>query len=195
MIRVGLTGGIGSGKTTVLKEFERLCIPVFSADTVAASYYQDYDFLKQLCGLLGNSIINADGTANKQQIAAKVFNDSTLLDKLTALIHPKVMSDFDLFCKQNTSARYVVFESAILYEYGYDKMMDCVVAVYLSRDERITRTVLRDSSTRQQVEQRIKNQMPAEETLYKADYIVLNYEGNPRARQVKYINSQILARS
>lgn len=191
MKRVGITGGIGCGKSTVVAEFRKLGVSCFICDNVAARYYDDKDFLDDLRELLGDEVFSSDGSVNKQTIAARVFADRQLLDRLNALIHPRVMEDFDSFCQLHENEPYVLFESAILYDYGFDRLMDCVVCVYLDMAERMRRLLNRDGVGEEQFMARINNQMPAEEMMDRADYVVLNYEGNPRCRQVAYIDKKL----
>ena len=188
MIRVGITGGMGCGKSTVMAEFKRLGVPCFVSDIVAASYYNDIFFLDGLRALLGNDVFIDDVTVDKRAVAAKVFADKTLLQGLNAMIHPRVMDDFNHFCFQHSDEPYVLFESAILYDYGFDRLMDKVICVYLDFDERLQRLKLRDGVGEEAIRVRIANQLPAEEIMMKADYVILNYEGNPRRRQVEYID-------
>lgn len=188
MKRVGLTGGMGCGKSTVVAEFRRLGVPCFVSDRVASRYYEEADFLDELRSLLGDGVFLDDGTADKRAIAQRVFADRTLLEGLNALVHPRVMADFDLFCQQHAEEPYVLFESAILYDYGFDSRMDCVVCVYLDLAERIDRLRQRDGVGEEALMARIANQLPAEEMMRRADYVILNYEGNPRQRQVAYID-------
>ena len=191
MKRIGVTGGIGCGKSTVIEEFRRLGVNCFVADSVAASYYNNIQFINDVRTILGDSVIHPDGTADKQRIAEIVFSDKKALQRLNALIHPRVMADFDRFCSQHASEDYILFESAILYDYGFDRMMDAVVCVYLDLDERLSRLILRDNTSRDALLARISNQLPAEEMMMRADYVVLNYEGNPRRRQVTYIDKKL----
>ena len=188
MKRVGITGGMGCGKSTVVREFERLGVPCFVADSVAAAYYDDPSFLHELRAVVGDDVFRADGSADKQAIAAKVFADHAMLQRLNALIHPRVLADFDRFCARRDGEPYVLFESAILYDYGFDRLMDSVVCVYLDLPERLRRLRERDRVGDERLLARIANQLPAEETMMRADYVVLNYEGNPRRRQVAYID-------
>ena len=190
-LRIGITGGIGCGKSTVLAVFESLGVPTFVADSVAAGYYSDPDFLAEVADLLGPSVVRPDGSADKQAIASIVFADKARLQQLNAIIHPRVRQDFDNWCL-NQSSRYVLFESAILYEYGFDTSMDGVISIYLDLEERIRRLVLRDKVSRHDIEMRIANQIPAEEKMMRSDWVILNYEGNPRLRQVEHVHSQIL---
>ena len=188
MKRVGITGGMGCGKSTVLAEFRWLGVPCFISDIVASGYYYDIDFLDDLRALLGDEVFFDDGSADKQAVAQRVFADRKLLDGLNALVHPRVIEDFGLFCKRYAAEDYVLFESAILYDYGFDRLMDRVICVYLDLDERLQRLRLRDGVGEERLMARIANQLPAEEMMMRADYVILNYEGNPRQRQVAYFD-------
>lgn len=188
MMSVGITGGMGCGKSTVMAEFKRLGVPCFVSDIVAASYYNDIVFLDKLRSLLGSDVFIDDVTVDKRAVAAKVFADKALLKDLNALIHPRVIDDFNRFCLQHSEEPYVLFESAILYDYGFDRLMDKVICVYLDFEERLQRLKLRDGVGEEAIRARIANQLPAEEIMAKADYVILNYEGNPRRRQVEYID-------
>lgn len=191
MKKVGITGGIGCGKSTVVAEFRQLGVPCFICDIVAARYYYDLDFLDELRALLGDGVFLSDGSVDKRAVSGRVFADRRLLEGLNAMIHPRVIRDFDYFCQLHSDAPYVLFESAILFDYGFDRLMDSVICVYLNLDERLRRLALRDGVGREQIMARINNQIPAEEMMDRADYVILNYEGNPRARQVSYIDKLI----
>lgn len=187
---VGLTGGIGCGKTTVLQLFSDLGVPCLVADKQAALYYQQDDFLDDIRHLFGDSIFNGSAV-DKRAIARIVFNHPTMLHRLNALIHPRVARDLDEWCRQQ-HAPYVIFESAILYESGFHSATDAVVAVYLDKAERLRRLQLRDHITAQELEARMRNQLSPEELMDRADYVILNYEGNPRQRQVTTIHNRLL---
>lgn len=187
---IGLTGGIGCGKTTVLEEFQKLGVPCFIADRHAANYYNDATFLKEIRSLLGDDVIRQDGSADKTRIASIVFNNHDALMKLNALIHPRVMKDFASWASIQ-KAEYVIMESAIIYEYHLDKQLDKVITVYLEKEERMRRLILRDKVSREQLEERMRNQLSAEEKMDRADYVILNYEGNPRVRQVTFIDNML----
>lgn len=194
MKRVAITGGIGCGKTTVTQVFQSLGVPCFVADQVASAYYSDPPFLADIRALFGPQVFLPDGTVDKRRIASIVFNDKAMLEQLNQLVHPRVMADFDRWASQQ-NAPYVLQESAILYEYGLDKYFDAVVCVYLDKEERLRRLELRDHASRQALEDRMRNQLSAEEKMMRADYVVLNYEGNPRRRQVEYINNLLISKS
>ena len=186
---------MGCGKTTVVREFERLGVPAFVADKVGGSYYNDEAFLAEVRRALGDGVLGADGRVDKKRIAAKVFSDKEALAKLNALVHPRVMADFDRFCEQHADKPYVLFESAILYDYRLERFMDQVICVYLSLDERLARLRERDHTDNSALLARIHNQMSAEEMMQRADYVVLNYEGNPRSRQVEYIDRELRSKN
>lgn len=189
---VALTGGIGCGKTTVLEQFRLLGVPTFIADEVAGNYYHDPAFLQEVRGLFGDKVFRLDGSVDKQAIASIVFADDAMLQQLNALVHPRVWDDFVRFASQHTDAPYILFESAIVYEYGFDRLVDKVICVYLEKEERLRRLELRDHATRAQLEARMANQLSAEEKMTRADYVILNYEGNPRARQVQHVHTSLL---
>lgn len=191
MKRVGITGGIGCGKSTVVEVFQSMGVHCFVADSVAGAYYNDKGFLAEVRSLLGDGVFHPDGTADKRRIADIVFSNPTALQELNNLVHPRVTADFDRFCNEHSTEAYVLFESAILYDYGFDRMMDAVVCVYLDIDERLRRLALRDNAPREAILARIANQMPAEEMMMRADYVILNYEGNPRRRQVALIDKSL----
>ena len=191
MKKIGITGGMGCGKTTVVAEFERLGVPAFVADKVGGSYYNDAAFLAEVRKALGKDVFDTQGNVDKKRIAALVFSDKEALARLNALVHPRVMEDFDRFCLQHADKPYVLFESAILFDYALDRFMDKTICVYLSLDERLSRLKERDHADDSALLARIHNQMPAEEMMMKADYVILNYEGNPRRRQVEYIDKKL----
>ena len=166
MRHVALTGGIGCGKTTVLREFEQLGIPCFVADEVAAAYYDDPAFVAEVDRMLGGGTMTTDGQADKQAIAGIVFNDPKMLLRLNAMIHPRVWDDYLQFARPHADAPYCLFESAIVYEYGFDQLVDKVVCVYLDREERLRRLAMRDHVDRERLETRMRNQMPAEEYIH-----------------------------
>lgn len=194
MKRVGITGGIGCGKSTVVLEFRRLGVPCFVADDVARTYYDDKAFCAEIASAFGQEVLDAEGFVVRRKLAAKVFNDATALERLNALIHPRVMEDFDRWCKQcaKQGAPYVLLESAILFEHGLDRYVDTTICVYLEHDERVSRLLERDHVSVAEIEARMSRQQPAEQTLMMSDYVILNYEGNPRLRQVLWTHRLLM---
>lgn len=187
---VGLTGGIGCGKSTVANVFREIGVPCFVADDEAGKYYDDPLFLEEIRRLLGDKVFSDTGKVDKRKIAQIVFNDKEKLSQLNSLIHPRVMRQFKGWAQRQDSD-YVIIESAILYEYDLDKQLDKIVAVYIDRDECIQRLEHRSNEPRDVIEARINNQLSAEEKMDRADYVILNFEGNPRERQVRYIDRML----
>ena len=195
MFKIGITGGIGCGKSTVLDVFAKLGVPCFEADAVAARYYDNPLFCQEVARLLDSpQVLTPQGLIDKRIVASIVFSNPDKLQQLNRLIHPRVLSDFEHFAS-SSSAPYVLFESAILFEYGFDSLMDRTVCVYLDVEERIRRLMIRDNTSRNQILARMHNQLPSEQLLQRADYVILNYEGNPRQRQVSMLHHALLSQA
>jgi dephospho-CoA kinase len=192
---VGLTGGIGCGKTTVLEVFKSLGIPCFNSDDEAKKYYDDAIFCQQVAERFGHHVLRLDGSVDRKAIAAVVFNNPCELHWLNSQLHPRVMTDFHEWkIRCNDNIPYVILESAILYESHLDKEVDFVVDVYLEKEERLRRLELRDHVSRDLLEARMANQMNEEEKRDRADFVIHNYEGNPRREQVLAIHRQLLGK-
>lgn len=171
---VGLTGGIGSGKTLVADIFSSFGIPVFNADESAKSQYNHPDILRQLTQLLNTDmILNADGGLNKQTLASIIFNDEVKRKKVNDLIHPLVKKDFDDW-KSAFDLPYCIREAAILIESGSYKDCDVIVVVTADLEKRIQRVMQRDKISQEHVEKRIQAQMSDEERIKFAHYVIVN---------------------
>lgn len=162
-ITVGITGGIGSGKSTVCKVFRWLGIPVFEADLVAKELINtDTKIREGLIDLFGSDIYSRDATLDRKKLAGYIFNNDIQLQKVNALIHPVVRAEFLKWTKEQT-APYVIHEAAILFESGFYKMMDFTILVSAPEEERIERVRRRDRSTEEQVRERMQKQWPDSE--------------------------------
>lgn len=175
---VGLTGGIGSGKSTVAREFQDLGIPVFIADVASKELLaQDKEVIKAVQELLGvqSYETNASGKPipNKKFIASKVFNDKSLLNSLNAILHPAVRIHFNKWIKEQNSP-YVIYEAAILFETQGHLSCDYVVLVTASIEERIRRVMKRDKVERVDVESRLRNQWSDAQRLELSDFVLIN---------------------
>lgn len=190
---IGLTGGIGCGKTTVLKEFEKLGVPCYIMDDEAKKLYDDPEVIAEVAKAFdGYGIWENDNKINKKALGDIVFTRKEKLDELNAIIHPRVRKRyFDWLDSLKSNCPYSIVESAILYETGFNGFVDEVIVVYLEESERIKRLIERDHTDIHHIRQRMIHQMPAEQKLAMADYIVLNYEGNPREKQVQIIDRNI----
>ena len=186
MITIGLTGGIGSGKSTVASLLELYGIPVYTADEESKHLLVSSPSIREkLSALLGNSIYDADGL-NRRRMASLIFNDTNLLQQVNAIIHPEVARHFRSWVERQTT-QYAVLESAILYESHFDQQVDCCLMVYAPRELRMKRIMKRDYATETEIQQRMQHQLPDEEKRKRADYVIYNDEKQPLIPQVEKI--------
>ena len=176
MLKIGITGGIGSGKTTVCRIFELLGIPVFYADAQAKLVMHTDEKLRVgIIQAFGFQSYLPDGSLNRKHIADIVFKDERELSTLNALVHPAVFRAFDLWALEQT-APYVVKEAALLFESGSDKMCDYTILIKTPDQIKIARVIERDHITEADVRLRMARQWSDEEKEKLADYIILNNE-------------------
>lgn len=174
MIKVGLTGNIGSGKTIVSKIFEVLRVPVFNADMAAHSLFEKDDFKLQLTMLFGENILDSSRNINRKEIASIVFNDNNLLTQLNNLVHPEVYKLFKEWVKPLSKEKYIILEAAILFESGFNNYVEKVILVNAPKETRIARVINRDNTSRIEVLDRMKNQLPETEKEYYVNFIIDN---------------------
>jgi dephospho-CoA kinase len=172
-IVIGLTGGIGSGKSTVAEVFKTLQIPVFNSDLEAKTLYCHPEIQSQIIALFGN-VYFPNGQLNKQQLANIVFNDKKKLQQLNNIIHPAVAKKFDNWLKQHQKNSFVIKEAAILIESGAAKQVDKIIVVTAPKTERVQRVMQRDNVSQHEVEQRMQHQLTEEELLKHAHYVISN---------------------
>lgn len=172
MITVGLTGGIGSGKSYIAQVFESLNIPVFNSDNQAKLAYLDTVIQKEVLQLLGPESIN-QGQPNTSFIAAKVFSHSGILAKLNAIIHPWLDKRFRLWADSMSGSPYLIKEAAIIFETGIYKL-DFTICVTAPEETRISRIRARDGSSKEDIIKRMKQQWPDEEKIPLADFVINN---------------------
>ncbi|MEN8118112.1 MAG: dephospho-CoA kinase [Bacteroidota bacterium] len=157
-ISVGVTGGIGSGKSTVCRIFKILGVPVFEADAVAKQLINSNAEIKSgLINLFGEDIYTKSGMVDRKKLAAIIFNDDLQLEKVNKLIHPVVRSEFQTW-KNVQKTQYVIHEAAILFESGFYKMMNFTILVTAPEQLRIERVTTRDGSDAEQVKERMAKQ-------------------------------------
>jgi dephospho-CoA kinase len=174
MIKIGITGGIGSGKSTVCKVFSVIGIPVFNADEEARRLMQeDKNLVEKIKELFGEEAY-LNEKLNRAKIAAMVFENKDLLQKLNALVHPAVGKEFIRWAAKQTDQPYVIKEAAILFESNAHKGLDYVIAVSAPEKLRIERIMQRDGVSAEQVKQRMKNQWPERKKVQLADFVVVN---------------------
>jgi len=190
MIKLGLTGGIGSGKTTIAKVFQELGTPVYYADIEAKKFLAYESVKKQLVALFGEIVISRQKEVDKMALAAIVFTDANELAKLNALIHPLLEQDFEEWClKQN--ADFIVKEAAILFEAGFDKSVDKILSISAPVDERIARVIKRDGVNKQQVLDRISKQWTDEQREAKSEYLIRNANGDMVLNQIIKLHKEL----
>ena len=170
---IGLTGGIGSGKTTVANEFASYGIPIYITDQEAKKLMQSDAVLNQIRAEFGDSVF-VNGLLVREKLSEIVFNDSNSLTKLNSIIHPAVKQHFKEWLSEHKNEQYIIYESAILFESGSYKECDFVINVVAPLEIRIKRVIERDKTTREKVLERVKNQWNDEEKSSKSDFIIEN---------------------
>lgn len=187
---VGLTGGIGSGKTTVAKLFEDLGIPIYIADVEAKALMNRSKVIKRkLIALFGNEAY-VDGTLNRPFLAQQIFNDKALLAKMNAIVHPKVASHFKRWVAKQKSAYYIK-ESAILFENDNAKHCDVVITVTAPEAIRIARVIARDDSSEAKVKAIINNQLSDAIKIEQSDFVITNIDLKSTKQQVLDIHQKL----
>ncbi|WP_374172474.1 dephospho-CoA kinase [Flavobacterium tructae] len=170
---IGLTGGIGSGKTTIANHFAEMGVPLYIADDEAKKVMQSEKIVKQIKLAFGDSLFEND-VLNRAKLAEIVFNDADKLATLNAIVHPAVKEDFELWLLKNKKYHYVIYEAAILFESGRYKDCDVIVTVTAPEEMRIERVVKRDKTTREQVLSRMKMQWDDEKRISLSNFVINN---------------------
>lgn len=194
-LEIGITGGIGSGKSLVCKIFICLGIPVYDADHHAKELMTtDGILVSQIKKEFGVLSYNADGSLNRQYLGREVFNDPGRLQRLNHLVHPRVGINYKAWVDQRRNHPYVLKEAALIYEAGSDKLLDKVIVVHANEALRIQRVLKRDSHrTADQVVSIIENQMPEEEKVRRADFTILNDETTLLIPQVLALHHRFIS--
>jgi dephospho-CoA kinase len=176
-LKLGVTGGIGSGKTTVCRVFAVLGVPVFSAD-IEAKLLQDTDreLQNKISSIAGKDLF-ASGKLDRAELARLIFSNKDLLEKVNSVIHPAVFRYFREWVKKQDSP-YTIMEAAILFESGAYRMMDRIVTVVTPMEERIERLVRGNKLSREQITERVKNQIDDESRIERSDYVIFNSEND-----------------
>jgi dephospho-CoA kinase len=176
MKKIGITGSIGSGKSTVTQIFATLGVPVYDADTRAKLLMVTSPALIQsIKDLFGNEAYLPSGALNRKHISDKAFTDKTILTQLNGLVHPAVYNDFDEWSNAQQTP-YVIKEAALMFESNSYKQLDEVIVVTAPEELRIQRAIARDGVTKEAVVSRMKNQLSQEEKLARGQYEIKNNE-------------------
>ena len=183
---IGLTGGIGSGKTTLVNYMESLGIPVFIADEEAKKAMQSPHVLEEVKTSFGPAIFE-NGHLNRQQLASIVFSNPDKLKILNSIIHPEVKRLFAIWLDQHKTVPFVVYEAAILFESGSYQNCDYIITVTAPLEDRITRVMQRDNCSREQVLQRINAQWTDEERAAKSNFVIDNTNSKSAKNEIDKI--------
>lgn len=173
---LGLTGGIGSGKSTVAGIFRTLGVPVYDSDQRAKELYFLPEVRSQVEALLGKTAYKSATALNKPHIRSAIFADKNLREKINAIIHPAVKKDFELFKKQHKKEKYIVKESALLFEAGIAASVDKILLVTTSPELRKARLKKRDKLNEQEIEQVLLSQAPDKEKMKLSTWVIENNE-------------------
>lgn len=193
MLKIGITGGMGSGKTTVCKVFEILGIPVFYADIVAKSIMQTDTVLKKdIVTTFGESSYSSQGELNRQYISSLVFNNENELEKLNALVHPAVFRAFETWTAGQKTAPYVIKEAALLFESEAHRMCDQTVLVTSPKSFRIQRIQARDGLSPDEIKLRMERQFSDEKKEKLADHVLNNDERHLLIPQILSLHQYFL---
>ena len=191
MLKIGITGGIGSGKSTAAKIFEILGVPVYYADEAAKRLMnEDKDLKENLIKIFGNSIYT-DGLLNRPVLASMVFNDREKLTKLNSMVHPATIKDAENWMQQQITP-YALKEAALIFESGGNKILNKVIGVYSPANLRIQRVIERDKIDRSAVIARMDKQMNEDEKMNLCNYVIKNDELNMLIPQVLFLHEELL---
>lgn len=197
MLRIGLTGGIGSGKSTVAKIFEVLGIPVYYADAAARRLVnEDEELKKNIITHFGKESY-VDSQLNRPYIASIVFNDKEKLELLNSLTHPATIRDANIWMQELAESRgqsslYTIKEAALIFESGSAEYLDHVIGVYTPAPLRIQRTMQRDKITKEEVLQRMNRQMDEDIKMKLCDFVIINDEQQLLIPQVLKLHDKLL---
>ncbi len=189
--KLGITGGIGSGKTSVCRVFSVLGIPLFSADQEAKDIMDNEKGIINKINAIAGKNLYINGELDRMELASLIFNDKTLLEKVNSLVHPIVFDHFKTW-EMEQSAPYVIMEAAILFESGASRLVDRIATVVAPVDERISRVIARNNLSREQVIERIQNQMDDESRIKQSDYVIRNSDSDMIIPAIIRIHEDVL---
>lgn len=195
MIRVGITGGIGSGKSTVCRLFASHGVAHYDSDTMAKRLMHENEPLKQaIVSRFGANSYNAEGL-NRSYLADVVFSNKEALSDLNKLVHPVVKADYRAWCESHKDSDYVVFESAILFSAGLESEVDITLAVLAPQELRLERTCRRDGVDEESVRRRMAAQMSDDEMAERADLVLVNILEQDTLKAVEELHKRLVNES
>lgn len=193
-MKLGVTGGIGSGKTSVCRVFNILGVPVFSADEEAKTVMETDESVRSKVNVIAGREMYSGGSLDRAELARLIFNDEKLLQKINNAVHPVIFENFTRWVKLQ-SADYVILEAAILFESRATSLVDRIVTVITPLEERIERIIRRNNLTRQQVLERVRNQFEDEVKIKGSDYVIDNSENEMIIPVIIKIHNEMLTLS
>lgn len=188
---IGLTGGIGSGKSTVARYIESKGIPVYIADDEARKLTDSAEIKSQISNTFGEKVLK-NGIVDRKILSEMVFNNAENLQKLNAIIHPAVRAHFIEWLRANSDKKWVVKEAAILFESGSYKDCDKIITVEAPEDVRVLRVAKRDAASEEEIKARIRNQWTDKMRAEKSDFVVVNLDIDAMKRQVDEILKNLM---
>ena len=175
MLKIAITGNIGSGKSTVVRFFKTLGVPVFSADAAGHQALLRPDVMTALCSAFGNAVFDENGTPNRQKIGEIVFANPDKLQQLNQIVHPVIKNEIlQWFEQQDLKTPYVLCEAAVLFEAGFETLFDKIITVSAPEALRIERLEARDGISQTAIRQRMNAQIDEKIKIAKADYHIIN---------------------
>jgi dephospho-CoA kinase len=196
-LRIGITGGIGSGKSLICKIFALLGAPIYDADSRARKLMtEDPVLVDQIKKKFGIQSYQIDGSLNREYLSKEVFNDLMKLDELNRLVHPRVAIDGQKWMNENADAPYLIKEAALLFESGAHKALDKIIVVIATDALRVQRVINRDKTrSKEDVLKIIKSQMGEEEKISRADFVIKNDETTLVIPQVVKLHERFINRT
>lgn len=191
MVKIGITGGIGSGKSTVCKLFSLLGVPVYSADLRARFLMDNDPAIRAILTQQVDDRLYTEGCLDRKRLASLIFGNQALLQLVNRTVHPVVAADFMAWCNQQHPSPYILHEAAILFESGLASHFHKVIVVDAPRELRIARVMERDRVTRPEVMARIKNQLSDRERRKRADYLIHNDNHHMVIAQVLQLHKEL----
>ena len=188
MIKIGLTGGIGTGKSYISLIFNAFNIPIYNSDIEAKKLYYNDDVKIEMITNFGNQVYLSTGKINKEYLSKLIFSDKNALKKINSIIHPRVKSHFLEWIKLNNTVPYIIKESAILFESGAYKHTDKIIVVTAPLDIRIKRVKTRDNITEEIVRKKISNQLSQSDLVKNSDFIIVNDEKQALLPQISKLH-------
>ena len=188
MLNIGITGGIGSGKSTICKFFSVLGIPVYNADLAARILMNQKESIRKALKDQFGEMLYQEGMLNRKYLALKIFNDPDLLSFVNRIVHPEVRKDYLAWASSQKIVPYALQEAAILFESGADQDLDATIMVSAPEALRIDRIMRRDNLSLPEIHKRIASQMPEEEKMKRSRFVILNDDAHPVIPQILEID-------